>query len=29
MNYLLLLRNHPPIILFETDCMGYYGVIET
>jgi hypothetical protein len=29
MNYLLLLRNHPPIILFETDRMGYYGAIET
>ena len=29
MNYLLLLRNHPPIIVFETDCMGYYGAIET
>jgi Fic family protein len=29
MNYLLLLRNHPPIIVFETDRMGYYGAIET
>ena len=28
MNYLLLLRGHPPIIVFEGDRMAYYGAME-
>lgn len=28
MNYLLLLGNHPPVIVFEGDRMAYYGAIE-
>lgn len=28
MNYLLLVRDHPPVIVFEADRMAYYGAIE-
>ena len=28
MNYLLLVRNHPPIIVFEADRVAYYGAME-
>lgn len=28
MNYLLLLGNHPPVIVFEGDRMAYYGAME-
>lgn len=28
MNYLLLLHNHPPIIVFEDDRLAYYGAME-
>lgn len=28
MNYLLLLGNHPPVIVFEGDRMVYYGAME-
>lgn len=28
MNYLLLLGDHPPVIVFEEDRMAYYGAME-
>ena len=28
MNYLLLVRNHPPVIVFERDRAAYYGAME-
>ena len=28
MNYLLVLHNHPPIIVFDDDKMAYYGAME-
>lgn len=28
MNYLLLLHDHPPVIVFEGDRMAYYGAME-
>ena len=28
MNYLLILRDHPPIIIFERDRIAYYGALE-
>lgn len=28
MNYLLLLHDHPPIIIFEDDRLAYYGAVE-
>lgn len=28
MNYLLLVRNHPPLIVFERDRVAYYGAME-
>mgnify|MGYP002626953339 FL=1 len=27
-NYLLLVRNHPPLIVFERDRVAYYGAME-
>ena len=29
MNYLLLLYNHPPIIVFDDDKLSYYGALDT
>lgn len=28
MNYLLVLENHPPVIVFENDRIAYYGALE-
>ncbi len=28
MNYLLLVRDHPPVIVFEADRIAYYGAVE-
>ena len=28
MNYLLVLHGHPPIIIHEEDCKGYYAALE-
>ena len=28
MNYLLLINNHPPIIIHEEDHKGYYAALE-
>lgn len=28
MNYLLLLGDHPPVVVFEEDRMAYYGAME-
>ena len=28
MNYLLLMRNHPPVVVFEDDRAAYFGALE-